>query len=80
MSEYNLENYEYKTVLISWEDQSAGEQQQVDVVIGDGKTVFDENFPYDQTICFYFHDKAEYESAKGAEIDKAIGFRIVSEI
>jgi hypothetical protein len=74
------ENYEIKTVIISYDDDT--EPIEVDVVIGDGKTVFDENFEFDYRIYFYFHDQAEYDLAKGEEIqhDAGIEFRIVEEV
>lgn len=74
------ENYEIKSVVISYDDNT--EPIEVDVVIGDGKTIFDENFPFDHRVYFYFHDLAEYELAKGEEIreDKGIEFRIIGEV
>lgn len=74
------ENYEIKSVIISYDDGT--EPIEVDVVIGDGKTDFDENFPFDYRVYFYFRDLAEYELAKGEEIrhDKGIEFRIVEEV
>ena len=74
------ENYEIKSVIISYDDGT--EPIEVDVVIGDGKTTFDENFPFDARVYFYFHDLAEYELAKGEEVrhDKGIEFRIVGEV
>jgi hypothetical protein len=72
------ENYEIKTVIISYEDDT--EPIEVDVVIGDGKTDFDENFPFDARIYFYFRDLAEYEQAKGEGINPNFEFRIVSEV
>ena len=74
------ENYEFKTVIISYDDDT--EPIEVDVIIGDGKTVFDENFPFDARVYFYFHDQAEYDLAKGKEIghDLGIEFRIVEEV
>ena len=72
--------YEIKSVVISYDDDT--EPTEVDVVIGDGKTTFDENFPYDERVYFYFQDQAEYDLAKGKEIrhDLGIEFRIVEEV
>ena len=74
------QEYEIKTVLISYDDGT--EPIEVEVVIGDGKTKFDENFPFDYRVYFYFQDQAEYDLAKGAEIryDEGIEFRIVEEV
>lgn len=72
------ENYEIKSVLISYEDGT--EPIEVDVVIGDGKTEFDENFPLDERIYFYFQDQAEYDLAKGETIQPDIEFRIIGEV
>lgn len=80
MTEYNLEDYTYKTVVINWYDDPKDTEMEVDVVIGDGKTVFDENFPYDARIFFYFHDNAEYESAKTDTPDAGVEFRILREV
>ena len=80
MTEYNLEDYTYKTVVINWYDEPEDTEMEVDVVIGDGKTVFDENFPYDNRIFFYFHDKAEFESAKTDKPDAGVEFRILREV
>jgi hypothetical protein len=66
--------YEIKEVVITYDD---GVAMEVDVVIGDGKTKFDENFEFDERIYFYFQDRAEYEKAKGETIDPNIGFRIL---
>jgi hypothetical protein len=34
------------------------------VVVGDGQTVFDDDYPFDDRIFYYFHDQAELEDAK----------------
>lgn len=77
MTEYTTENYEYKTIIIDWGKGTS--EEQVDVVIGDGKTVFDEDFPFDARIFFYFHDDAEFQKAKGKTILPDIGFRVLAE-
>ena len=66
--------HEIKEVVIDYGD---GTSMEVDVVIGDGKTKFDENFEFDERIYFYFQDRAEYEKATGENIDPSIGFRII---
>jgi hypothetical protein len=71
--------YEIKDVVVSWYDDTENEQE-VYVVIGDGKTKFDENFEFDARIFFYFQDRAEYELAKGEEIQEDIGFRVLREL
>jgi hypothetical protein len=60
-------------------DFGGGETDEVDVVVGDGKTVFDDNYPFDARIYFYFTNQAEYEKAK-VEFDEMIGFTIVKEL
>lgn len=70
--------YEFKTVIISYDDDT--QPIEVDVVVGDGKTTFDENFEFDARVYFYFKDQAEYESAKGVDILPDIEFRIVEEV
>jgi hypothetical protein len=74
------ETYEIKSVVISYDDGT--KPIEVDVVIGDGKTTFDDTFPFDHRIYFYFQDQAEYDLAKGKEIrqDKGMEFRIVEEV
>jgi len=74
-----MTNYEIKDVVITWYDDPNNEQE-VYVVIGDGKTKFDENFEFDSRVSFYFHDQAEYDFAKGKEQNENIGFHIVREI
>ena len=66
--------YEIKEAVITYGD---GVAMEVDVAIGDGKTEFNSDFPFDERIYFYFHDLAEYEKAKGENIDPNIGFRII---
>jgi hypothetical protein len=73
------QQYEIKDVVISWYDDPENEQE-VYVVIGDGKTEFDENFEFDSRIFFYFQDQAEFDLAKGNEIQENIGFRILKEL
>ena len=72
------ENLEIKSVIISYDDSEP--ITEVDVVIGDGKTDFGADYPFDHRIYFYFHNFAEYNSAKDTTIDPNIGFRIIGEV
>jgi hypothetical protein len=74
------ETYEIKSVVISYDDGT--KPIEVDVVVGDGKTTFDDTFPFDNRVYFYFQDQAEFDLAKGKEIrqDKGMEFRIVEEV
>lgn len=40
-----------------------------DVVIGDGNTTYDENYPFDSRIFFYFHDQNEFDEFKVRPVD-----------
>lgn len=50
------------------------------VAVGDGSVVFDDKFPMDERIFFYFHDAAEFEAAKADEVNPDFGFRIIREV
>ena len=66
----------FRDVSINWADTQ--EPYGVTVAIGDGSINFDADYPYDERICFYFEDEAEYESAKTGYLP-GIEFRIVEE-
>ena len=53
-----------KTITYRWLDEPDGNEYAGDVVIGDGNTIYDESFPFDERIFFYFHDEAEFERCK----------------
>lgn len=75
-----LTNFEYKDVIITY-DEPNEEPVEVTVVIGDGNTLFDEDFPMDARVYFYFHDEKEYRQAfENDGILPEFGFRIVKEI
>jgi hypothetical protein len=65
-----------RTITYRWFDDT--ETHTADIVVGDGMTVYDENYDYDQRIFFYFHDEAEYEEAKRVQ-RKDIGFMVLGE-
>jgi hypothetical protein len=65
-----------RTVLIRWFDEQT--PYEVDVVVGDGLTQYDSDFEFDERIYFYFHNEAEFESAKTDYLPN-INFRIVGE-
>lgn len=65
---------EHRTIVADWQD--AMPQFTADVVIGDGQTDFDEDYPFDDRVLFYFHDEAEFERAKTDP--EVAGFLVVS--
>lgn len=52
------------------------QEEEVDVIIGDGVAVFDEDFSYDARVYFYFDNREQFERAK-RELIEDVGFRIV---
>ena len=62
-----------KTIQYRWKDDET--LYTADVIIGDGKTTYDEDFPYDERVLFYFHDEAEFELARRV-FDEGVGFFI----
>jgi hypothetical protein len=53
-----------KTIEYRWLDETDGKTYTADVVIGDGQTMYDENYPLDERIWFYFTDEAGFEECK----------------
>ena len=51
----------YEDVEILFDGEDSSETQFVG--IGDGNTVFDEDFPFDSRVFYYFHDEAEFARA-----------------
>jgi hypothetical protein len=51
--------YEFVDILFNGYDDT----ESVLVGIGDGNTVFDDNFPLDDKVFYYFHDEADFEKA-----------------
>ena len=51
--------YEVVEILFDRYDDT----ESVLVGIGDGNTVFDENFEFDDKVFYYFHDEADFEKA-----------------
>lgn len=74
-----MSELDIRTVLITWYDQPEDTEEEVDVVVGDGNTIFDGDYEFDERIFFYFHDEAEFQSAKEKE-HPDIGFRIIEEV
>lgn len=66
-----------RTIEYRWKDD--GTIHTDDVVVGDGDTVFDEDYEYDCRIFFYFHDEAEFQSAfdNSGVKDDGIEFTII---
>lgn len=63
-------------VTIMWDADRPSELEDVTVAIGDGKTVFDENYPMDARVYFYFDDLDHFKRAHLAELEE-VGFRVV---
>lgn len=53
-----------KTIEYRWLDEPDGKTYTGDVVIGDGKTTYDDDYPFDYRIFFYFTDGADFERCK----------------
>lgn len=70
------EQIDIRTVLIQWSDEET--PFEVDVVVGTGHDIFEEDYDLDNRIFFYFMDETEFESAK-IDYLPAIGFKIVKE-
>lgn len=70
-----------RTVLIRWVDEPDGMPFEVDVVVGDGTQVFDEDYEYDERIFFYFQDAEEYKLAfSGGSPSEGIEFEILEQV
>lgn len=69
---------ELKSVIVSFDPDEPTEE--VIIAIGDGKTKFDDNYPFDPRVYFYFENKAQYDTAKGERILDVIGFRVLEEL
>ena len=52
----------HRTVLVHW--NNGGEPFLADVIVGDGSTVFDDDFDFDERIFYYFHDEEEFNQAR----------------
>lgn len=63
-------------VTIMFDADRPSELEDVTVAIGDGKTVFDENYPMDARVYFYFDDLEHFKRAHLSELED-VGFRIV---
>lgn len=59
---------EHKTIKASWYADGR-DPFTTEVVIGDGQTIFDETYPFDDRIFFYFHNKAEFDLAVDGNAD-----------
>ena len=71
--------FEFRDVEVVWKDTKPVEKVTMTVVIGDGKTIFDESFPYDDAVGFYFYDHAEYAQAWNFDFENC-DFMIVGEV
>jgi hypothetical protein len=59
LNDVNAIRYEDVEILFYGEESSESRL----VGIGDGSTVFDENFEFDDKVFYYFHDEADFEKA-----------------
>lgn len=66
---------EFVDVLVTWDDEQT-DTDEVTVVIGDGSVVYDENYPYDPRVYFYFENREQFELAKTGIIQD-IDFQIL---
>ena len=57
-----------KTIEYRWFDEPDGKTYTADVVVGDGTQEFDENYPFDERIFFYFTDQAELDLFKTGNV------------
>lgn len=55
------------------------QEEEVDVIIGDGVAVFDEDFDFDARVYFYFDNREQFERAK-RELIEEVGFVILREV
>ena len=70
-----------RTVLIRWVDEPDDMPFEVDVVVGDGEVLFDEDYEYDERIFFYFQNREEYKVAfSGGSPSDGIEFEILEEV
>jgi len=71
-----MSKLDYRDVLITETLNDRTEAEEVIVVVGDGKTVFDENYSFDARVYFYFDNAEQFELAK-TEIQEFVGFQIL---
>jgi hypothetical protein len=50
--------------------------EEVFVVVGDGTQTFNEDYPFDERVYFYFHDQAEFEQATTG-VHNGVDFMVV---
>ena len=54
---------DFRDVIVQWLDDDSAPFQ-VTVVVGDGDTVFDDTFEFDERVFYYFNDEHEFNSHK----------------
>ena len=69
------ETEQYVDVLITW-DKEQTDTEEVLVAIGDGSVAFDENYPFDPRVYFYFENQEQFELAKTGIVED-INFQIL---
>ncbi len=50
-----------RTIEYRWADEPNDAVRVADVVVGDGSTIYDDTYAYDDRIFFYFHDEEEFQ-------------------
>jgi hypothetical protein len=73
------QNLTFVDVTIMFDASEPDNLDDVTVVIGDGKTKFDEDFDFDARVYFYFDDLAMFKQAQLEELED-VGFQIVKVI
>jgi len=66
---------EFVDVLITWDTEQT-DTDEVVVAIGDGSVAYDEDFPFDPRVYFYFDNREQFELAKTKVIED-INFQIL---
>jgi hypothetical protein len=66
---------QYVDVLITWDTEQT-DTDEVVVAIGDGSVAYDEDYPYDPLVYFYFDNREQFEKAKSGIVED-INFQIL---
>ena len=74
-TEIEMETGEYVDVLVTWDNEQT-DTEEVTVVVGDGSVAYDEDYPFDPRVYFYFDNREQFELAKTGIIEH-INFQIL---
>jgi hypothetical protein len=66
---------EFVDVLITWDTEQT-DTDEVVVAIGDGSVAYDEDYPYDPRVYFYFDNREQFEKALTGIVED-INFQIL---